>query len=146
MINMDVNDFLSKVLGNDKLKFSESQIPYELIEEIQTLAQQSHPYEFAALFEGKIIDGTLYIEELVFLPGEKSEQGAVINTLMMPPSMKIMGSVHSHPGPSNKPSTADLHFFSKMGLIHMIISAPYDVTDIATYNSFGEKIRCKVIK
>jgi proteasome lid subunit RPN8/RPN11 len=142
---MDFNNFLAKLLGNDKLKFSESQIHYELIEEITVLANQSHPHEFVALFEGEIDNKVLKIEKLVFLPGETSNQGATLNTLMLPPNMKILGSVHSHPGPSNHPSTADLHFFSKMGLIHMIISEPYDITNIATYNSFGERIYCKVI-
>lgn len=142
---MSFDNFLAKILGNDKLKFSESQIHYELIEEIRTLAKQSYPNEFVALFEGEIEDEVLKIEKLVFLPGETSNQGATLNTLMLPANMKIIGSVHSHPGPSNMPSTADLHFFSKMGLIHMIISEPYDITDIATYNSFGERIYCKVI-
>lgn len=142
---MDFNNFLTKILGNDKLKFSESQIPYEIIEEIINLAKQSYPNEFVALFEGEIKEEILKIEKLIFLPGETSNQGATLNTLMLPPNMKILGSVHSHPGPINNPSNADLHFFSKMGLIHMIISEPYDITDIATFNSFGERIYCKVI-
>ena len=143
---MDFNKFLAKILGNDKLTFSESQVPYEIIEEILILAEQSYPNEFVALFEGEIDEEVLKIKKLVFLPGETSNQGATLNTLMLPPNMKIIGSVHSHPGPNNHPSTADLHFFSKMGLIHMIIAEPYNIEDIATYNSFGERIRCEVIK
>ncbi len=143
---MDFNKFLAKIFGNDKLKFSNSEISYDLICEIMAIAQKSHPHEFAALFEGKLKEDTLKIEKLVFVPGENSEQGATLNTLMVPTNMKIIGSVHSHPCPSNHPSNADIHFFSKIGIIHMIISEPYDISNIATYNSFGERIQCKVIK
>jgi len=56
-----------------------------------------------------------------------------------------IGSVHSHPGYDGSPSDADLHFFSKNGLFHLIIAQPYTLDSISAYNSFGELIDFKVI-
>ncbi|MCK9150333.1 Mov34/MPN/PAD-1 family protein [Methanobacterium alcaliphilum] len=140
-----LDDILSHILGTDKQKFNQVQIDREVIDEIIQIARESYPLEFVALLQGKIEKNILHIYALIFLPGETSSEGAVMEILMLPPMSGAIGSVHSHPGLSNTPSQTDYMMFSKNGLFHMIISEPYDLDSIASYDTFGEKIDFKVI-
>ena len=117
----------------------------EVVEEIIQIARESHPFEFAALLEGKVKEGVLKVDGLVFLPGETSNQGAVMKTFMMPLTTGTVGSVHSHPIPSAEPSTPDLQFFAKNGLFHLIIAYPYTEDSILAYDTFGEIISYRLI-
>lgn len=132
-------------LGNQDKKFQEILMDREVVEEIIQIARESHPFEFAALLEGKVKKGVLKVNGLVFLPGETSNQGAVMKTFMMPLTTGTVGSVHSHPIPSGEPSTADLQFFAKNGLFHLIIAYPYTEDSILAYDTFGEIISYKLI-
>lgn len=132
-------------LGNNNKDFQEIIMEREVAEEIIQIAKQSHPLEFMALLEGKISEGILRIDGLVFLPGETSNQGAVIKTFMMPMTTGTVGSVHSHPIPSATPSTTDLHSFAKNGLFHLIIAEPYTAESMVGYDSFGEIIDYRIV-
>ena len=132
-------------LGNHDKKFQEILMDREVVEEIIQIARESHPFEFAALLEGKVKEGVLKVDGLVFLPGETSNQGAVMKTFMMPLTTGTVGSVHSHPIPSGEPSTADLQFFAKNGLFHLIIAYPYTEGSILAYDTFGEIISYRLI-
>ncbi len=132
-------------LGNQDKNFQEILMDREVVEEIIQIARESHPFEFAALLEGKVKKGVLKVNGLVFLPGETSNQGAVMKTFMMPLTTGTVGSVHSHPIPSGEPSTADLQFFAKNGLFHLIIAYPYTEDSILAYDTFGEIISYKLI-
>ncbi|WJI09846.1 hypothetical protein FGU46_06945 [Methanobacterium sp. CWC-01] len=140
-----LDKFIGYLLGNDKRDFQEVHIDAGIIDEIISIARESHPNEFAALLEGKIKVNTLKIQGLVFLPGETSNQGAVMQTFMKPLITGTIGSVHSHPGYNASPSKADLYFFSKNGLFHLIIAEPYDEHSIRAYDSMGAEIRFKII-
>lgn len=140
-----LDNIISHILGTDKKNFTEVQIDQEVIDEIMQIAKESYPLEFAALLQGKIEKEILHIGGLIFLPGETSSEGAVMEILMLPPMSSAIGSVHSHPGFSNSPSQADYMFFAKNGLFHMIIAEPYDLDNIASYDTFGEKIGFKII-
>jgi proteasome lid subunit RPN8/RPN11 len=140
-----LDKLIGHLLGNDKLDFQEVHIDARIIEDIINIARESHPNEFAALLEGKIEDKLLKIEGLVFLPGETSNQGAVIQTFMKPLVYGTVGSVHSHPGFSASPSNADLFFFSKNGLFHLIIAEPYHEYSIKAYDSMGAEIRYQIV-
>jgi len=132
-------------LGNQDKKFREILMDREVVEEIIQIARESHPFEFAALLEGKVKEGVLKVDGLVFLPGETSNQGAVMKTFMMPLTTGTVGSVHSHPIPSGEPSTADLQFFAKNGLFHLIIAYPYTEDSMLAYDTFGEIISYRLI-
>ncbi|HTX60712.1 MAG TPA: Mov34/MPN/PAD-1 family protein [Methanobacterium sp.] len=136
---------MNYLLGTDKKIFQEVHIDQEVLDEILQIARNSYPNEFVAMLQGKVKEGVLHIDGLLFLPGETSDQGAVLNVFMMPLVDEGIGSVHSHPGHNASPSTADLHFFSKNGLFHMIIAQPYTVESINAYNSFGERVDFRVI-
>ncbi len=140
-----LDNFLSYILGNDKKLFSEVHVDQEVIDEITQIAIEKAPIEFVALLQGKVEDDVLHVDGLIFLPGETSEQGAVMQVLMLPPMSGAVGSVHSHPGYSAQPSNADLMFFTKNGLFHMIIAQPYNLDSIESYNTFGERMGFKVV-
>jgi hypothetical protein len=75
---------------------------------------------------------------LLFVPGETCETGAVVHTELIPMNTKYMGSVHSHPGPSARPSDADLRTFSKNGYFHMIVCQPYSMETFKSYDRYGQ--------
>ena len=122
---MDFNKTLSKLLGNDK-KINEVQIDKRVIDEIIKIARNADPKEYVALLSGKIKEDILKVTGLIFLPFEASENSAVMQVFMMPLTTDAVGSIHSHPGPSNHPSNADKIFFGKNGYFHIIICRPYD--------------------
>lgn len=136
---------MSYLLGTDKKIFHEVCIDQEMLDEILKIAQESHPNEFIAMLEGKVEEDVLHIHGLLFLPGETSDSGAVVNLFMMPLVDGGIGSVHSHPGYNGGPSDADLHFFSKNGLFHLIVAMPYNQDSVFAYNSFGERVDFKVL-
>ena len=137
---MKLDNLLGKILGTSKLEFEEVHVEGEVIDEIINIAKESYPNEFIALLEGKVKDKILKITGLIFLPTDVSNESAVMQVFMEPLSTNSIGSVHSHPGPNANPSDADLHFFSKKGLFHMIIAEPYDRGSIRTYDSWGNLI------
>jgi proteasome lid subunit RPN8/RPN11 len=140
-----VDKLIGYLLGTDKQNFQEVHIDAELIDEIIKIARESHPKEFVALLDGKIKENVLKIQGLVFLPGETSNQGAVMQTFMKPMRTGTVGSVHSHPSYNAIPSNADLYFFSKNGFFHLIIAEPYDEHSIRAYDTMGAEIGYKTI-
>lgn len=133
---MDFQNTLTKILGNDK-SFKEVHIDYRVIDEIVKIANNADPKEYVALLSGNIEKNILKIKGLIFLPFKASGTSAVMEIFMMPMTTKAVGSVHSHPGPSAKPSQADLRFFGKNGYFHMIICRPYSESTIQAYDTFG---------
>jgi len=142
---MGLGDLFLKIFGTNKFKFNEVHIESEVIESILWYAKSSDPNEFMAIFDGEVENEILRITGLVFLPGETSNEGAVINTFMLPVVTTQWGSVHSHPGPSAMPSGTDYTTFAKMGLFHMIICRPYEVENILAYNRHGEFASFKIV-
>ncbi|MGZ4857077.1 MAG: Mov34/MPN/PAD-1 family protein [Methanobacteriaceae archaeon] len=140
-----INRIMGTLLGNIEGSFQEIQIDHELLEEIMQIAKEAHPHEFMAMLQGKVHKDVLKVENLIFLPGETSNEGAVMKIFMMPMATGAVGSVHSHPIPNNTPSTADLQFFAKNGLIHLIIAYPYRESNIQAYNTFGEMVVFRVV-
>jgi len=135
---MDFGKLFLKLFGTNKYHFEEVHIDQEVIDSIIYYAKSSDPNEFIALFDASINDKILHIDNLIFLPGETSGEGAIMNTGMLPAMTNNWGSVHSHPGPTALPSGTDLATFAKMGLFHMIICQPYDENCILAYNRYGE--------
>lgn len=129
--------FLSKIFNTNEEEFDKVCVDRDVLDAVIYYAQQSFPNEFLAFFDGEIKDKTLYILALIFIPGETGSTGAVVHTEMLPPTLKYWGSVHSHPGPSARPSGADLKTFSKHGLFHMIVCLPYGYETFMAYDKYG---------
>lgn len=108
-----------------------------VIDSVIFYAKKSYPNEFLAMFDGHVKDKVLYITGLLFLPGERSHTGASFNDWLIPPTQRKWGSVHSHPGPSNQPSDADLMTFAKHGPFHIIVCEPYSLATMQAYDSYG---------
>ena len=142
---MKLNNLLGKLLGTSKYQFEEVHVEGEVIDEIINIAKEAYPNEFMALLDGKIEENILRITGLVFLPIETSQEGAVMQVFMQPLTTSSIGSVHSHPGPSASPSTADLEFFAKRGFFHLIIAEPYDRESIIAYDSFGNPVNYRIV-
>ena len=130
--------FISKILGNKDEEFSEVRVDREVLESVIYYSKKAYPNEFLAFFDGEIKDKILYITGLLFIPGETCETGAVVHTELIPMSTKYMGSVHSHPGPSARPSNADLRTFSRYGYFHMIVCLPYSFETFKSYDRYGQ--------
>jgi proteasome lid subunit RPN8/RPN11 len=109
---------------------------------INEAAIETFPNEFLAALKAE--EGVII--ELVVLPGTvQGDSHSIMQTHMLPIDYSVMGSVHSHPGHSNRPSDADLQFFSHFGGVHIITCLPYDETSWMAYNSNGERIRLEVL-
>ena len=130
--------FISKIFDNNEDEFKEVRIDRQVLESVIYYSKKAYPNEFLAFFDGKIIDKILYITSLIFMPGETGKTGAVVHTEMIPMNTKYWGSVHSHPGPSARPSDADLMTFSKNGYFHMIVCLPYSFETFKAYDRYGE--------
>jgi len=108
-------------------------------------AKDSHPYEFGGLLR---VDDEFKdtITELVVLPGTVSgESHAIFKLHMKPVDFSIIGTVHSHPGPSSNPSKADLELFRKHGKIHVIVAAPYNYKSWKGYDYKGNETEILVV-
>ncbi len=132
--------FISKIFGNDSEEFNEVKVDREVLESVIYYSKQAYPNEFLAFFDGKIKDKVLYITSLLFIPGETCETGAVVHTELIPMTTKYFGSVHSHPGPSAMPSSADLRTFSRYGYFHMIVCLPYSLETFKSYDRYGQPL------
>ncbi|MCQ2972770.1 MAG: Mov34/MPN/PAD-1 family protein [archaeon] len=132
--------FFSSIFNKEDNDFDQVKIDQEVIDSVIYYSKKSYPNEFLSLFDGFIKDKTLYIIGLIFLPGETCETGAVFHKEMIPMTTKHWGSVHSHPGPSARPSDADLYTFSKNGLFHMIVCLPYSVETFKAYDKYGNEM------
>ncbi|WP_455645055.1 Mov34/MPN/PAD-1 family protein [Methanosphaera sp.] len=136
---MNINNTLTKLLGNDK-EIKEVQVDQKVIDEVIKIAINADPKEYVALLSGSIKKNILKVTGLIFLPFEASDTSAVMQVFMMPMTTNAVGSIHSHPGPSAQPSNADLTFFSKNGYFHMIICRPYNVNTISAYDAYGNNM------
>ncbi|NJE10134.1 Mov34/MPN/PAD-1 family protein [Thermococcus sp. MAR1] len=115
----------------------------ELLEYLLGLARDFYPNEFAGFLREK--NGVF--EEVLIAPNPHfGSSSAFFDTWMLPYDESIKGTVHSHPGPSARPSEADLHFFSKFGGVHLIIAYPFLEDSVRAYRSDGSRLRIKVVE
>jgi len=117
-------------------------IEEQVLEMVNASARDLDPKEFLCLLREE--DGV--IVELVLLPGTISgDSHGIINLWMAPIDFSVCGSIHSHPGPSNRPSDADLDFFRRWGGVHIITCRPYDMKSWRAYDSNGREVELELI-
>jgi proteasome lid subunit RPN8/RPN11 len=127
----------------DKFRFESIYIEQDVIEDIILLAKENYPKEFLAFLDGKIKDKKLIITGLLYQEYYASDRSAA--PIFHFPDKSFYGSIHSHPGNSNRPSNADRQFFRKIGVINAIICMPYNLESIRFYNHEGEEINVKIL-
>ncbi len=119
-----------------------TRIRRDLLELIFNASRESHPQEFGSALRA---DGDT-VTELVLVPGTlQGDRHAILPLGYLPVDRTIVGTVHSHPGPSAEPSDADLQLFRNFGHTHIILHEPYaDWTWIA-YDTNGREIGLDVV-
>lgn len=109
---------------------------------INEAAIQTYPNEFLAALKAE--EGV--ITEIIILPGTvQGDSHSIMYTNMLPTDYTVVGSVHSHPGHYNRPSDADLTFFSHFGGVHIITCLPFDETSWKAYDSNGRRVPLQII-
>ena len=107
---------------------------------IITYSKTWHPHEGILILQGKSKkNGEIRIDGLVVPPFASSGpyySGFPTNELPM--DLSYIGTAHSHPGSSNRPSLQDLNNF--FGVVSIIISYPYEYDTIAAYDRNGNNI------
>ena len=107
---------------------------------IITYSKTWHPHEGILILQGKSKkNGEIRIDGLVVPPFASSGpyySGFPTNELPM--DLSYIGTAHSHPGGSNRPSLQDLNNF--FGVVSIIISYPYEYDTLAAYDRNGNNI------
>jgi proteasome lid subunit RPN8/RPN11 len=107
---------------------------------IITYSKTWHPHEGILILQGKSNKiGEIRVNGLVVPPFASSGpyySGFPTNELPM--DLSYIGTAHSHPGSSNRPSLQDLNDF--FGVISIIISYPYEYNTIAAYDRNGNNV------
>jgi len=111
----------------------------EIIDSIITYAKSWHPNEGILILQGKKEKDVIRITGLIIPPF--SSHGPYYSgfpVYELPFDLSYIGTIHSHPSGSNRPSLEDLnHFF---GLVSLIICYPYDVRNIGAFDRNGTKL------
>lgn len=103
-----------------------------------------HPNEAILILSGKSKKGNIIIEGLVIAPFSHSGPTfAGFPHSFLPFDLSYVGTVHSHPIGSAKPSVTDLHNF--FGLVSLIVKAPYGDEDIFAWDSKSNPIEITII-
>jgi len=113
-------------------------IKKDVLEFILGVSMEIYPKEFGCLLRG---DNSVITEALI-IPGSVFGENFNIQRMDMKPiDSTIIGSAHSHPGDTGAPSRADLKFFNKFGVIHLILRYPYrSLEDVFAYNRDGKPV------
>jgi proteasome lid subunit RPN8/RPN11 len=110
---------------------------------IITFAKTWHPNEAILILQGKKKGGDIMVEGLVIPPF--SANGPFYSGFSLydlPFDDSYVGTAHSHPGASNRPSLEDLnHFF---GYVSVIISFPYEDGTIGAWDRQGSKVEVAI--
>ncbi|MGE0242365.1 MAG: Mov34/MPN/PAD-1 family protein [Nitrososphaeraceae archaeon] len=116
-------------------------LPKQSADGIITYSKTWHPHEGILILQGKSKkNGEVRIDGLVVPPFASSGpyySGFPTNELPM--DLSYIGTSHSHPSASNRPSLQDLNNF--FGVVSIIISYPYEYETIAAYDRNGNNIR-----
>ncbi len=111
---------------------------------IITFAKTWHPNEGILILQGKKKRHQIIVDGLVIPPF--SSHGPYYSgfpVYELPFDLSYMGTAHSHPGGSNKPSPEDLNNF--YGFVSVIISYPYEEETIAAYDRNGSDVPITIV-
>ncbi|MGQ9586992.1 MAG: Mov34/MPN/PAD-1 family protein [Thermoplasmata archaeon] len=105
-------------------------------------SKSSYPEEFGAILRAR--KGVIH--ELILLPGTiAGERSALFRLHNLPIDFTVVGTVHSHPSGSCRPSGADLDLFRRFGWVHIIVCEPYDRSSWAAYDGRGARKELKLV-
>lgn len=111
---------------------------------IITFSKTWHPNEAILILQGSKKANLITIESLVIPPF--SANGPFYSGFSLwdlPFDSSYIGTAHSHPGASNRPSLEDLnHFF---GLVSVIIHFPYEYETIGAFDRNGGSMEVQIV-
>lgn len=111
---------------------------------IITYAKSCHPNEGILILQGQIKKNNIVVEGLVVPPfASHGPYYSGFPTYDLPFDLSYIGTAHSHPGGSNRPSLQDLNNF--YGFISIIISYPYLDGDIGAFDRNGNKVTLDIV-
>jgi proteasome lid subunit RPN8/RPN11 len=115
----------------------------QITDSVITYAKSWHPNEGILILQGKKEKNLIKVTGLIIPPF--STHGPYYSgfpVYELPFDLSYIGTIHSHPSGSNKPSLEDLnHFF---GLVSLIICYPYDTEDIGAFDRNGNKMEIEI--
>ena len=118
-------------------------VPGELLDSMLTFARMQHPREAILLLRGSVSRDEIVLEEHLFPPFASSGRGfAQFSPSMLPIDFSIVGTLHSHPSGSPRPSPTDLNHL--YGRIMVIVAFPYTRDRVAVYDKRGERLPLEV--
>jgi proteasome lid subunit RPN8/RPN11 len=109
-----------------------------------TYSKTWHPNEGILILQGKSNKSEILIEGLVVPPF--SSHGPYYSgfpTYDLPFDLSYIGTAHSHPGGSNKPSLEDLNNY--FGVVSIIICHPYEDETIGAFDRNGRNMDFKIL-
>ena len=122
----------------------EIKLKKEILDSILSYCNMKHPNEGILILRGKSKKGDVLIDGLVIPPfAFNAHSSSGFPHYMLPGDMSYVGTVHSHPSGSARPSVTDLNNF--FGLISLIVRFPYGNNDIFAWNSNGNHVKLIII-
>lgn len=113
-----------------------------LLQDACTAAEKTLPNEFLCLLGNSGIRGE--VNEIIFLPTYTTEISASLNELELPFDDTIIGSLHSHPFSTSRPSLQDKKFFKKYD-INIVLGHPFTINNAGFYDKKGNPIKTELI-
>ena len=111
---------------------------------IITYAKSWHPHEGILILQGKIKKEEIIVEGLIIPPfSMHGPYYSGFSGYELPFDLSYIGTAHSHPGGSNKPSLEDLNNY--YGLVSIIISYPYEDNTIGAFDRSGKNMEIKLL-
>jgi len=115
-----------------------------VIDGIISYSKSLHPNEAILILQGKTTRDQVTIEGLIIPPFASSgPYYSGFSNYHLPFDNSYVGTAHSHPSGSNRPSLEDLNrgFY---GAVSIIIAHPYDDRTMAAYDRDGNKLEINI--
>jgi len=139
--------FKTKKLGHADLIVKterEIKLKKDVLDSILSYCHMKHPDEGILILRGKSKKGNVLIDGLIIPPfAFNAHSSSGFPRHMLPGDMSYVGTVHSHPSGSARPSVTDLNNFYQ--LISLIVRFPYSDDDIFAWSSDGIAVKLTII-
>jgi proteasome lid subunit RPN8/RPN11 len=113
---------------------------------IISYAKTLHPNESILVLQGRTTKEQIIIEGLVLPPfASRGPHYSGFSNWHLPFDSSYIGTAHSHPSGSNRPSLEDLNrgFF---GAVSIIIAHPYEDRTMAAYDITGKRMEIEIMQ
>src|SRR5438105_1838631 len=135
--------FLSKSKKDDQVT-RKVRMTNQVADGIITYSKSWHPNEGILILKGSSKKQQIIIEGLVVPPF--STHGPYYSgfpTYDLPFDLSYVGTAHSHPGGSNRPSLEDLNNY--FGVVSIIINYPYEYNTIGAFDRNGTPMDLEIL-